>query len=311
MWQWVDADLQAMLEKSSVHDKPQGFRNPYLHNRELKKHMEFFRRMSPPLMATTMTALVAGLLWLFIRPLDGSFWEGMALGNAGLHPEYCEFNHMEDFVRQPVNSWSNFCYLFLGVWLLTWGIRDGIRREKANPIQRFPAMTIWIGLMQVGLCFGSFFFHASLTRLGQHWDMTFTYGLGLSLAFGAAYRLVISFGMQENIRSKAVFLSLAIATTILFFFIKWWLNGRIALPIVMLLGVVLAVVVYVRERKQLNSWTLLLGLIALILAAVFRSLDLAKVACEPQGLLQFHALWHLATGVSAMIFLAFLRNEKP
>jgi hypothetical protein len=289
----------------------QVFGNTYLHDRKMNKSMDFFRRMSPPLMATTMTALVAGLLWLFIRPLDGSFWEGMALGNAGLRPEYCEFNHMEDFIRQPVNSWSNFCYLFLGIWLLTWGIQDGIRREQANPIQRFPAMTIWIGLMQVGLCFGSFFFHASLTRLGQHWDMTFTYGLGLSLAFGAAYRLGISFGMQENIRSKAVFLSLAIATTILFFFIKWWLNGRVALPIVMLLGVVLAVVVYVRQRKQLNGWTLLLGLMALILAAVFRSLDLAKVGCEPQGLLQFHALWHLATGVSAMIFLAFLRNEKP
>ncbi len=271
----------------------------------------WMRSFFPILLSTIVSAVVALTLWLFLHSLDGSFWQGMELGKAALEPEYCEFNHMEAFVRQPVNSWSNFCYLFLGVWLVTWGVQDVLRRANANPVKRFPAMTIWVGLMQIGLCFGSFFFHASLTKTGQHWDMAFTYGLGLSLAFGGAYRLAISWGMKEGFGQKAVFLGLSMASGVLFFLIKWWLNGRVVLPAVMLTGVTLVVLVYLRERKHLNGWLLVAGLVSLVAAAVFRSLDLAKVGCDPLGWMQLHACWHLTTGLSAFIFLAFLRNEKP
>jgi hypothetical protein len=73
----------------------------------------WMRSFFPILLSTIVSAVVALTLWLFLHSLDGSFWQGMELGKAALEPEYCEFNHMEDFIRQPVNSWSNFCYLFL------------------------------------------------------------------------------------------------------------------------------------------------------------------------------------------------------
>jgi predicted membrane channel-forming protein YqfA (hemolysin III family) len=269
------------------------------------------RRAAPPILAILGTALLAAVTATLVGNWDARLWEGMELGKAALENEYCEANHMADFVRQPVNAWSNLCYFLIGLWVIGWAVQDATAKRRANPLQRFPAMTLWVGLMQVGLCFGSFFFHASLTKTGQHWDMAFTYGLSLSLAFGAAYRLLLDLGITENARTKAVTLLLTIGATVVVYLIKWRLDGRIALPAMMLSGLVLVVIVYFRLRAKLNGWLLVAGIVALILSAVFRSLDLAKVGCAPMGWMQLHACWHLCTGLAAFFFLAFLHAEKP
>lgn len=252
-----------------------------------------------------------GVACMVLQAYDGAAWQGLPLARAGLGNEYCEYNHMAAFVRQPMNAWSNFCYCFIGIWMVGWAVRDMREPSAPSPQRRFPAMTLWLGLLLIGLCFGSFFFHASLTRIGQHWDMAFTYAVSLGLACAAAYRAAIMVGMKETFLAKAAWLALAVALAVLWYGIKWRVDGRMALPAMMLVGIVLLLTVYLRHRRRYSAGWLLAGLFALALAALFRILDLDKVGCSPQGWFQLHALWHVCTGSAAFFFLAFLRGEKP
>lgn len=234
----------------------------------------------------------------------------MEIAKAGLTDEYCEFNRMEAVVRQPVNAWSNLCYVFFGSWIGIWSFFDFRNQAAINPIRRFPLMSLWIGLMLLGLGFGSFFFHASLTKIGQHFDMGFTYGLTLSLGVSAAYRLSIDSPKKENRARKLIFGSIAVVLFLLMTFLKWRVSGKLALPIFMLSGIGLATGVYFRFRGRFSGKMLLSAVFATILAGIFRSLDLEKIGCASEGIYQSHAVWHFATALAAFLFLSTLRQEN-
>jgi hypothetical protein len=268
-------------------------------------------RYLPFLIATCATLAVSLCTAWYASDATAGCWTDMPLGKAGLTAEYCEYNRMDAFIRQPVNAWSNLAYFFLGAWMLAVGIRDAAAKSGMNPLQRFPLMTIWLGLMLIGLCGGSFFFHASVTRAGQRWDMTFTYAVALSLIAGAGYRWALMLGQRESGQLRGVFLVAAVAAAVLMYAIKWRVEGKVALPSMMLIGIGLAVGLYCWRRRQFQVGWLLLGIAAIVLAAVCRGLDLAKVGCDPDGWLQLHAGWHLCTGWAAFSFWALLHGEKP
>jgi hypothetical protein len=262
------------------------------------------------------TALIAtlGLSIGMVLAFDfatGETWLHFPLSKAGLTDEYCERNHFEAFIRQPVNAWSNLCYFFLGVWMLVVGVQDARSTLRRNALERFPAMTIWMALTLIGLCFGSFFFHASVTRVGQHWDMAFTYALSLSLVAAGGYRWVGLLGGGDGQRMQIGWLTAAIAAAGLMYVFKWRIEGKIALPILLLLGLLLVIALYLRLKGKLDGRMLLAGVAMLILSLICRSLDLAKIGCDPDGLLQLHAAWHLCTGLAAFLFWHVLHAEKP
>ncbi len=263
-----------------------------------------------PAFATLITVLVGLVTAWWINGETASIWASFDLAKAGLTDEYCELNRMGDAVRQPVNAWSNLCYTFLGTWVLGWAWKDFRDPLAHNPMRRFPAMSMLVGLMLVGLGCGSFFFHASLTNLGQHFDMGFTYGLTLTLGVGAAYRLRLNKTRKETQKARWAFLGLALALAITMAILKWKVSGKIALPIMMVTGISLAVWVYFRERARFSGILIGCAVLSTIVAAVFRSIDLAKVGCNSEGLYQSHAVWHFTTGLAAFLFLAFLREEK-
>lgn len=271
--------------------------------------MEF--RYLPPSFAALATAGLGLLLAWLTADATAVTWQDMPLSKAGLTYEYCELNQMEAFIRQPVNAWSNLIYFFLGSWILVVAVTDARRKVDLNPLTRFPWMSMWLGLMLMGLCFGSFFFHASVTQLGQHWDMGFTYAVALGLMAGAGYRLALLLGRRENNALKLLFLMATIAVSVVFYLIKWYLNGKIVLPLLMLTGVGLAIAVFFKRRAAMETWRLLAGILMLVLALIFRTLDVAKVGCDAQGWLQLHAAWHACTGLSAFLFWTLLHSEKP
>ena len=263
-----------------------------------------------PAFAFLITVFVGLFSAWWINGESAAIWASFDLAKAGLTDEYCELNRMEKAVRQPVNAWSNLFYTFLGIWALGWAWIDFQEKKAANPMRRFPALTMWVGLMLVGLGFGSFFFHASLTRLGQHFDMGFTYGLTLSLGVGAAYRLVVMKAGRETKMLRWAFFALAVVLAGTMAFLKWKVNGKIALPAMMLSGISLAILVYFQNRANFSGKLIGLAVFSTIVSAVFRSLDLAKVGCNSEGLYQSHAIWHFTTGLAAFLFLAFLREEN-
>ena len=272
----------------------------------------FAKRMQylPPLIALVATVLLAVTIALAIGSASAASWADMPLSKAGLTAEYCEANHFESFIRQPINAWSNLIYFFLGVWVIVVGLQDLRRPTPKNALQAFPAMTVWMGLMLIGLCFGSFFFHASVTRLGQHWDMGFTYAVAVALVAMGGYRWSLLLGKPATSMLRWLWLGAAVMGAALMTIFKWWINGGVALPALMLLGLALALGVYLRRRAYMNGRLLAGGVLALLLAGVFRSLDVAKIACDPDEWLQLHALWHVCTGLAAFWFWQVLWLER-
>ena len=117
--------------------------------------MEISKTWLPFTFALLFASLVGAVTAVFFADQTSNIWAALTVAKAGLTAEYCELNHMEAAIRQPVNAWSNLCYTFLGAWTLFQAWTDIRSKSATNPMQRFLAMRIWIGLMLLGLGFGT------------------------------------------------------------------------------------------------------------------------------------------------------------
>ena len=129
------------------------------------------------------TGLLLGIALSLDFVLDSSVWTGMKVSQSAVTVEYCEFNHPERLFHQPINTYSNLIYFFYGLVIFQLAMKDfnfvGI--NGANSVRNAPYLSILLAANFIYLSFGSAFFHASLTWIGQRVDMNATYGLTLSL----------------------------------------------------------------------------------------------------------------------------------
>lgn len=261
------------------------------------------------LVLAAQAALLLLTWWLF-ETLPEHPWEGWTLTQSALDHEYCELTDLDAAIRQPSNSWSNLIYFFFGCLVLrdVWLDR---RRKGEQPVMRSsPGYGMALALVFGGLCFGSFFFHASLTRTGQLWDMTFTYGLSATLLAGILYRLGTPRLWRHSALSQAVLVVLVIAATVFFYAFKWQLEGKTALGLLfggIILGALALPLLY---RGRFHLWMGLVAVAMLFVAIWIRELDVAKVGCDPASVYQGHALWHVLTAASAYLTYQYLRREK-
>ena len=72
-----------------------------------------------------------------------------ALEPAAMH--FCE-RELCGWITQPANTWSNLAYIIVGAWLIRLAFREGHRPLAA------------IGLIEILIGIGSFFFHMSSTH---------------------------------------------------------------------------------------------------------------------------------------------------
>ena len=82
-------------------------------------------------------------------------WDGHE--PAALH--WCE-RELCAWIEQPANTWSNLAYVIVGV--VIW---RRAQREHKRPLAA-------IGAIEVLIAFGSFYFHASSTYLGEVMDVS-------------------------------------------------------------------------------------------------------------------------------------------
>lgn len=243
---------------------------------------------------------------------DGSPWLGMTPSRSALTGEYCEFDDVRRFFRQEMNTYSNLVYFFFGV--LVWGIgwQDQKQRGQAglNRLQEFPALSWLVGACFVYLSFGSAFFHASLTWVGQRVDMNGTYGLSLSLLAVAAYHVFHK--LELSARGKRVALGLFVGVILLFYEVHLRVPSRILLPLLILLTWAAVGVNYAQFRRERSAWLGLASLVLIGVALYVRALDVRKVGCDPHSEFQGHSLWHLLAGLSSFCTYAFFRfTSRP
>ena len=258
--------------------------------------------------------LTLGMLvvcWGLDSSFNGAVWEGMVVSKSALTVEYCEFNHVDRFFHQPMNTYSNLAYFFFGVLILQIALDDHKNQglDRQNRMQAFPLLSALIGLCFIYLSFGSAFFHASLTYIGQRVDMNGTYALTLVLLSIGLYQVLHRVNFSQRI--KNTWIVVLVIIILLFLKIALLIPSSRLLPSLILGQLVCITINYIQFRKQRSILLAIGSLVLLVLAVRFRTLDVQKIGCDPHSLVQGHSIWHLLTALSSFCSYSFFRFATP
>lgn len=255
------------------------------------------------------SAIFTGCMWLFWL-LANSFlpptiWEGMQLSKSAITVEYCEFNNPKQFFHQSINTYSNLAYFFFGSIILFTGLAD--KSNKGNFLTGFPLLSIITGSCMIYLSFGSAFFHASLTWIGQRVDMNGTYGITIVLAVMGLTHLFKS-KFQDNHSQKWFAIGL-VAFVLAFYEIALYVSSGVIVPLLILTSLVLMLTEYVKNRSKKSILLIAFSMILIVAALKIRTLDVQKIGCDPLSFFQGHSLWHLLTAMSSFVTYCFYRLD--
>eukprot|EP00928_Gymnodinium_smaydae_P052444 TRINITY_DN3633_c0_g1_i3.p1 TRINITY_DN3633_c0_g1~~TRINITY_DN3633_c0_g1_i3.p1 ORF type:complete len:336 (-),score=8.60 TRINITY_DN3633_c0_g1_i3:421-1380(-) len=267
-------------------------------------------RCSPSILIPSIAALVTtgltalGLGLYVVAAQEGGLFEMV----PGKGARYCEEIQEHEAVRTPVNSWSNLVIALAGGWAIGMAIqqyREGVALPRI-------VLLLCIGLSQVILCVGSFFFHAVLNSWGHWLDICGMYWIMNAALASAAWR------WWECIRppNKCVRRMDLSCMIILLLVADYYMSvARLSLNTVF--GSQFCVVafsellytVYLHYSKTNVRYRLLLGVLGLSLlgaALAFRFEGIkAKKAntsfCNPWSLFQPHAVWHVLNGFALIV----------
>ena len=256
------------------------------------------------------TGLLLGIALSLDFVLDSSVWTGMKVSQSAVTVEYCEFNHPERLFHQPINTYSNLIYFFYGLLVFQLALKDLklVEVKGVNSVRSSSYLSILLAANFIYLSFGSAFFHSSLTWIGQRIDMNATYGLTLSLiCIGLVQVLVKKELTKQNQVGLVVGMLLLIAG---FLPLALQISSSILLPSLFLILLVFGIINYLQYPAQRIP---LLGLLSFVLLAVaiqIRSMDVAKINCDPMSIWQGHALWHFLTATSSLCMYLYFRRVK-
>jgi hypothetical protein len=251
------------------------------------------------------------LVWIgFNAFLSTHIWDGMIISKSAITVEYCEFNDVTRFFHQRMNTYSNLSYFFFGVLIVQIAREDYRNQNKKlqNRMEQFPLLSALMGIYFIYLCFGSAFFHASLTYIGQRVDMNGTYGVSITLLSIGTYQILHKIHLSNN--AKYFWVGALVLFILAFFKIALLISSSILLPAMILLLTFMNLTNYFQVRKERSIILAILSFALIIIALKIRTLDVQKIGCDPYSLYQGHALWHFLTALSSFCSYAFFRFDK-
>ncbi len=260
------------------------------------------------LLRATLGSVVMLIFWMLADYyLTAEIWQGLQVSKSALVVEYCELNHPGRFFHQPMNSYSNLIYFFIGLVICQWAFADKKENFKES-VKGFWALSLMVGLSFIYLSFGSTFFHASLTWLGQRVDMNATYGLTISLL---TMGFVAVFAPQPITVKTQKRILMGVSLLILVFYpLSLYVSSQLLLPLMILLNLLLMIVHYFQRKGQKQIVWVILSFFLIVIAIKIRTLDVQKIGCDPLSIWQGHALWHLLTALSSFCTFIFYRFNR-
>ena len=254
------------------------------------------------------TFFIGFFLWLILQIGDQVKWENV------LQPvtnQFCEIDQ-GGALKQPYNVFTNLAYIFIGFVILQLGVFDLQNPKPDNFLVRFPMFSILLGCSSIYVGLGSTFYHASLTALSQSID-----GSGVMACFllPAVYMTFRLWG-HVNTKNSAAFILRTYRMVVLFFILTNLLLFVFEAPH-RLVGHVLTVyttliMLFTNFKYKLKfQWKyFFMSLFFIILGKTLWELDMHRVLCGENDLLNFHALWHICSGFSVLFIYLFFRTEE-
>ncbi len=217
-------------------------------------------------------------------------------------PGHCFCEHAAAFPQQLANSISSFAFVFFGAWVLLSRRKTSPQSPEQGTRERTLAPLLGVTMLFLGV--SSFFYHATLSFLGQFLDIFSMYTFGLLLFFGALYRA----GRVRGSYALAGFVVASIVFGLLQFVYPD--ARRILFTALLLPGIILELTPWVtgyspRSRRVAAIYA---GLVVMIVAYGIWLLDQTPAFCQPGSLLQGHAIWHMLGAIAA--FLVFIHYQR-
>ena len=206
------------------------------------------RRLFVLLTSTTLFAL--GIWFLNdILPYK-NIWNGYDI-RRGIGTYFCEKTIMEDIVRQPINTFSNFIYWITGFAIIRRGWKDQSKKNKYNIISANPAYSMLYGGILIYTFAASTFFHASLIHFASRLDFSAVYSLSLFPLMYFTHRVwLLAVGHPSNTPHPLSMRTLTVLFTLAYFILTFYVPDKVAHYVVLgiiLTNIVLAIVV---ERED-------------------------------------------------------------
>lgn len=176
------------------------------------------------------------------------------------------------------------------------------RHDRARRLPFGYAVIFGISSIVTGV--GSAFYHASLTFIGQFFDV-----LGMFML--ATFMLVYAF---ERIWTLRLATSIGLFLTINLFL--GWLQfaipdtRRYAFAVVLIVALLFEAFYQKQNKPNITVNTLRFGVGLLTVAYIIWLLDNTRTLCIETSLLQGHALWHLLGAVSVWFLYKYYASEK-
>ncbi len=209
--------------------------------------------------------------------VDSCPWDDLA--PSALH--FCE-RELCGWITQPANTWSNLAYIVVGVWLVRLALREDQRGLAA------------IGVIEIIIGLGSFFFHMSSTHLGEVVDVGAMYMLsGFALVTNLSrYRSRTGRPLSGSFCVGLYVVLVVVSITAIAVF-----KGEVGVWLFAIQAVVaghLEMRMYRRLGPEPSYRAVQKLLLVFGLAWAFWWVDILGVFCDPDNhWLQGHAAWHV------------------
>lgn len=222
----------------------------------------------------------------------GCPWSGWTPPNV----DWCEAERCT-WIVNPADTWSNLAYLVFGIAMIVWLRRDPPARSSPL-LSLFGPASILVGVF-------SGIYHASYTYFFQFFDFVGMFVFCFAVITANALRL----GWVGTRARWAFFGAGVLAMSAMV-----PLVSETPVPIQSLVGLLIAVILgqewWIHARRAPHAPSVdyvpfRLALCALAAAALFSALDVTRAWCDPDSLLQGHALWHLLSAASLVALFAF------
>lgn len=218
---------------------------------------------------------------------------------------FCEALHDDETYRQPTNTWSSLAFVLVG--LLIFGqVAYDISRPATTPnniLINTPLYGIVYGIALLVVGFGSAFYHASMSFIGQFADVA---GMYLFTSFMLVY--VIQRWANWSISlAGIVYLVLNIILAVSLVVVPE--TRRYLFALVLVVALIIEALWIIRTRPIIDARWILAGLALFALAFGIWILDNTRILCDPNSLLQGHAAWHILTAIATGLLYVYYRSE--
>jgi len=262
---------------------------------------------------TGLVLLIVSIVFAAFK--DVPVWADWVPADEFIHPEYGEQIYPDSVFRTRMNTWSNLVYVCFGFYAIGLAIYDWKRKL---PLERgylifAPVLTCLFGLSGIYLGLGSGFFHASLTKYGQQFDVGGMYATMICLVGIAVGSWLprLQFPRTRHIfPSWPVLAVIMVFGSVYFSYYKWeysfsqistYLSGTLFL---------FAGVSLIQPGKYLQLRWFVAGVLAITLGSKIRDLDISDQFTGPDSIFQGHAVWHLVSCLLYVFLFLYFRSEE-